>query len=227
MSVCLMLHGVGTPPSGVTADEMPYWVSEALFADIVALARRTGSHLTFDDGNATDAAKVLPALRTAGITASFFILTDRIGTAHYMSEDDIRTLHKAGMEIGSHGCDHVAWTDMSDQEIAADVKRSTGRLSQIIGEPVRTVAVPFGACDRRVLRVLRGLGVGRVYTSFRGLCSPDGWIVRRYCIKSHMTIADIKALVTQRNTPLCRLIGFLRTWRHAGRAALWTAPQEM
>lgn len=219
MSPCLMMHGLGTPPATITDAERRYWLPEATFAEIVALAGE--ARLTIDDGNATDVSIALPALRRAGLTASFFIPSDRIGTPGYVSEDDIRALHAAGMEIGSHGCAHVCWTQVSDAQIAHDVMHSIERLSAIIGAPVRTVAVPFGDCDRRVLRVLRSLGVSRVYTSFPG---PGGaWIVRRYCIKADVPLAAIRRLLTTNPSPADRAMAFLRTWRHAGTATLWSA----
>jgi peptidoglycan/xylan/chitin deacetylase (PgdA/CDA1 family) len=223
MSVCLILHGLGPPPAHIPDVERPYWVPEALFAEIISWARQTPVHLTFDDGNATDVEIALPALLDAGLKGSFFIPSERIGTPHYVSEDAIRMLRKAGMEIGSHGCAHLRWTDIPDEAIAQDVNRSIERLASIIGEPVRTVAVPYGACDRRVLRVLRALGITRVYSSFRGDCMPDGWLVRRTCIMAGMTSADIERAVTAEESPLCKALTFLRTWRRAGRAALWTA----
>jgi len=223
MTHCLMLHGVGTPPPHIPEVEKPYWVSEALFDDILSLTHQFHAHITIDDGNATDTEIALPTLLAAGLKASFFIPSDRIGTPHYVSEDDIRALHEAGMEIGSHGCAHLDWTTISDEEVVKDVRDSSERLSAIIGAPVHTVAVPYGACDRRVLRLLRSLGVTRAYTSFRGPCNPNGWIVRRHCVKADMTPLQIRALISEKTTLVSGTIAFLRTWRHAGRATLWTA----
>jgi peptidoglycan/xylan/chitin deacetylase (PgdA/CDA1 family) len=223
MSACLMLHGLGDPSLHVGEEEKPYWVSEATFAGILDLVQTTPARLTIDDGNASDVATALPALVGAGLTATFFIPSDRIGTAHYVSETDVRALHAAGMEIGSHGCAHLRWTDTPDAEIARDVTRSIERLSAIIGEPVRSVAIPFGHCDRRVLGVLRYLGVGRVYSSFRGPELNDAWLVRRDCVMGDMTLADVNALLTAQPTVVEATLTFLRIWRHAGRAAVLKA----
>ena len=223
MSACLMLHGLGDPPPHVGEEEKPYWISEAMFTAILDLVKTTPARLTVDDGNASDIAVALPALARAGLTATFFIPSDRIGTAHYVGETDIRALHAAGMEIGSHGCAHVRWTDVSDAEIARDVTRSMERLGAIIGEPVRSVAIPYGFCDRRVLGVLRCLGVGRAYSSFRGPELKDAWLVRRDCIMGDMTLADVKALLTAEQTTAGATLTFLRIWRHAGRAAVLKA----
>ena len=223
MSACLMLHGLGDPPPHVGEEERPYWISEMMFTTILDLVKTTPGRLTIDDGNASDIAIALPALARARLTATFFIPSDRIGTAQYVGEADIRALHSAGMEIGSHGCAHVRWTDVCDAEIARDVTRSMERLSAIIGEPVRSVAIPFGHCNRRVLNVLRCLGVGRVYSSFRGPELKDAWLVRRDCIMGDMTLADVNALLTAEQTTAGATLTFLRIWRHAGRAAVLKA----
>lgn len=223
MSACLMLHGIGPVPSHAGNDENPYWVTLGTFAGLIEMVKETGARLTFDDGNSTDATVALPMLQEAGLKASFFIPTDRIGTHGYVSEDQIRAMHGAGMEIGSHGCAHVRWTQSSDVEVTLDVARSVERLSAIIKAPVRNVAIPYGDCDRRVLAILRKLGIGRVYTSFRGPQTDNAWLVRRDCIKADMTRADINAILLRKPDMAESALDFLRIWKHAGNAALWGA----
>jgi peptidoglycan/xylan/chitin deacetylase (PgdA/CDA1 family) len=127
------------------------------------------------------------------------------------------------MEIGSHGCAHVRWTELNDAEIAHDVARSIERLSAIINAPVRSVAIPFGSCDRRVLSVLRALGVGKVYSSFRGQNDDEAWLVRRECIMAGMSYEDIYSRITYSPTFAETALNFLKIWRRAGNAALWAA----
>ncbi|MDE1987422.1 MAG: polysaccharide deacetylase family protein [Alphaproteobacteria bacterium] len=223
MSPCLLLHGLGTPPPHITDLERPYWLTMETFSHIVALARHNEVRLTFDDGNDTDVHVALPALLSAGLTAAFFIPSDRIGRPGYVSEDDIRTLQAAGMEIGSHGRAHIRWTEVSDEAISDDVTASIDRLEEILGERVRGVAVPFGACDRRVLRLLRGLGARRVYSSFAGPDPDDAWLVRRDCLMADMPPAALERLLTKKYTAVDGTLSFLRTWRRAGEASLWRA----
>lgn len=218
-----MLHGIGPLPAHAGEDERAYWTSQAQFDDVLALAREIPTRLTFDDGNETDVRVVLPALKTAGLTAAFFIPTDRIGCHGYLSEDGIRTLFAAGMEIGSHGAAHIDWTEISDVEIAHDVTASIERLQQIIAAPVRSVAIPYGACNRRVLAVLRRLGIAEVHSSFPGPVVDGAWLVRRDCIKVHMTQDDIRHLMTRVPDPAQTLLAFLRIWKYAGNAALRAA----
>jgi peptidoglycan/xylan/chitin deacetylase (PgdA/CDA1 family) len=223
MSACLMLHGIGPIPPAIADVEKPYWITEATFDFILAGIAARGGRLTFDDGNDTDLRIALPKLRAAGLTASFYIPTNCIGTPGYVGENDIRALHEAGMEVGSHGAAHLDWVKSSDGEIAADVTQSVERLAEIIHAPVRSVAIPYGSCDRRVLAVLRRLGIGRVYSSFRGPDVEGTWLVRRDCIKADMGPMEINEILTRAPDAAATALNFLRIWRHAGNAALWAA----
>lgn len=223
MTACLMLHGIGPVPPHITEEERPYWISAELFSEIVQMVQGIDARTTFDDGNATDAGIALPALRNAGLTASFFIPADRIDTPGYLSELEIRMLHNEGMEIGSHGCAHMDWTKLCDAEIAHDVTHSIERLASIIRAPVRSVAIPYGYCDRRVLGVLRKLGIGRVYSSFRGPEIEGAWLVRRDCIMAHMSREEIREILTRDPAVPAATLTFLRIWRRTGNAALWSA----
>lgn len=223
MSVCLMLHGIGPAPARVEDDEKPYWIPAETLDFVIDLAKQYGTRLTFDDGNDTDALIAAPRLAAASLTAAFFIPSDRIGTPGYVTENDIRAMHEAGMEICSHGCAHLNWLKASDGEIAVDVTQSVERLATIINAPVRAVAIPFGHCDRRVLGLLRKLGIGRVYSSFRGPDIEGSWLVRRDCIMDGMSAKDIRDIVTRQPSTAEAALTFLRIWRRAGNAALWAA----
>jgi peptidoglycan/xylan/chitin deacetylase (PgdA/CDA1 family) len=223
MSACLMLHGIGPIPAHIAPDERPYWISERTFAFVLAEAKTHAARLTVDDGNASDARIALPMLQQAGLTAAFFVPTDRIGTPGYVTEADIRALHAAGMEIGSHGCAHLNWLGASDADIARDVTRSVERLGAIINSPVRAVAIPYGHCDRRVLAVLRRLGIGRVHSSFRGPDEDNTWLVRRDCITADMGPHEIRSIMTRKPDVAETALTFLRIWRRAGNAAIWAA----
>jgi peptidoglycan/xylan/chitin deacetylase (PgdA/CDA1 family) len=222
MSACLMLHGIGAIPDFICPEERLYWISEGTFDLVIAGAKRHGARLTFDDGNESDATIALPKLVAQGLKAAFFIPSDRIGTTGYVSEQQIRDLHAAGMEIGSHGCSHLNWLQASDPEIASDVTRSVERLSQIIAAPVRSVAIPYGHCDRRVLAVLRRLGIGEVHSSFRGPHVEGSWLIRRDCITADLTTDAIEEILTRRPDAATAALNMLRIWRRAGNAAFRT-----
>lgn len=219
-AACLMLHGIGPVPSHVPPEEVPYWVAQTALATILAAMEYHPLSLTFDDGNASDAEIALPMLIAAGQTASFFIPSERIDTPGYLSADAIRALHQAGMQIGSHGAVHRPWTTMTDAEIAADITASNAALQAIIGAPVTTAAIPYGFCNRRVLNVVRRLGITRLYSSFRGPDRGARWLVRRDCIMADHDEAAITDLITRKTAPAVELLIQAKIWRRAGYDAL-------
>jgi peptidoglycan/xylan/chitin deacetylase (PgdA/CDA1 family) len=170
-------------------------------------------HISFDDGNHSDVAIALPMLQRFERPASFFFLTDFIDKPGFVSRDDVKTLHAAGMTIGSHGADHVRWTALSDRELFEQVIRSIELLSELIGEPINSVAVPFGAYNRRVLNVLRRLAVANVLTSDGGLTRRVAWVKARNTVTMDTPLEAVDALLARRLTPAQRLRFLSRRWR--------------
>ncbi len=209
MTIHLMFHGLGVPPQRIDAGEMRYWLPMDKFEKILELAKLYSAQISIDDGNDTDVRIALPALRRAGLKAFFFVPTNRIGLPGFLSTDDIQALHNAGMTIGSHGCAHIEWTKVSDAAIADDVSQSIDILSTLINEPIADVAVPFGECNLRVMRVLHNLGADRVFTSFRGRTSDGAWIIRRTCVTTDTSLTEIEDLLARNYTACRRCVGVL------------------
>jgi peptidoglycan/xylan/chitin deacetylase (PgdA/CDA1 family) len=225
MKLCLLFHGLGPPPARVCDREALYWLPSETFRRVLEIARASPNRIeiTFDDGNDSDVRLALPAMLEAGMTAAFFIPSDRIDKPGFVSTTDIRALRQAGMKIGSHGCAHIRWTAVSDETIADDVMRSIERLEAILGEPVRSMAIPYGDCDLRVLRVLRRLGIARVYSSFRGPDMGGTWLVHRECIKAQIPETTIESLLTRKYGAPDAALSLLRVLRRVGWAGLWPA----
>lgn len=225
MIVCLKLHGIGAPPDDVSPDERSYWIDGERFRRIVDLAVRNPQvvRLTFDDGNISDVEVALPALRQAGLKASFFFSTDFIGRPGYAGEDDIRALSSGGMEVGSHGCRHDSWQALSGDEIAEDVICSLARLEAILGKRVSAVAPPYGDCNYRMLKILRKQGVGRVYSGLPGPSRANDWLVRRMAVTAQTPWDVIESWMTEKKNGFDWLAGALGAAPSVGPAAFWRA----
>ena len=195
----LNFHGLGDPHAGVDSAERPYWLSLERFNEILAIAAkyRAGLGITFDDGNISDLHTAVPALRSAGFQADFFIPTNRIGAPLYLDAADIRALVREGMGVGSHGLAHVRWPDLNESELEAEIAHPLRILSEIVNAPVRTVGVPFGAYDDRVLSSLRRHGVTKAYTSDGGPSRPGAWLVPRNSIRNDMPLASVETMLAR------------------------------
>ncbi len=117
--------------------------------------------LTFEaGGEPAPAREILATLRAAGQRATFF-LDGRWAEAH---PDLVHEMVADGHELGNHGYWHPDWTELSDEEIRADLTANERAVESITGIcPRPWVRPPFGAVDARVLSVLEDAGYHAVY----------------------------------------------------------------
>ena len=122
--------------------------------------------LTFDDGGVSFHHPIADLLEERGWRGHFFITTDRIGTPGFLSENELRDLHRRGHVIGSHSCSHP--TRMAALPRAAldrEWRQSVARLSGLLGEPVRVASVPGGYYSRQVGESAAAAGIQMLFTS--------------------------------------------------------------
>jgi peptidoglycan/xylan/chitin deacetylase (PgdA/CDA1 family) len=194
----LCFHGIGTPGRELEPDEDQFWVEPARFAEMLDVAvAHPAVRLTFDDANKSDVVHALPALRERSLTASFFVLADRMGQPGSLSAADVRTLADHGMTIGSHGLGHRDWRTLDDAGLRAELADSADRIAEAAGAPVTHAACPFGSYDRRVLTAVRRYGYERVYTVDGGSARGDAWQQPRYTVLVSDSAADIEVLATR------------------------------
>ena len=193
----ITFHGVGLQPRVIEAGEDRVWISSTRFAEILdTLAQHDDVAIMFDDGNTSDVREALPALLERGLQATFFVVAGRLGTPHFLSEDDVRLLADRGMTIGSHGMRHRSWRNLDDRDLNEELGEARRRLEGVVGRPVTHAACPFGAYDRRVLGALRGHGYERVFTSDGGPARSDRWLQARTSLGKDHTAADVERMLS-------------------------------
>lgn len=181
----LTFHGIGAPIVPPADGELRYFVSIDAFRRTIAmldrLEKQTGvrSHVTFDDGNLSDYEIGLPTLIEHGRAGIFFVLAGRIGQKGYLSGDQIRELSSAGMEIGTHGHDHVDWRRLDAAGIERELVVARRKIEDEVGRAVTHASVPFGRFDKPLLSRLKELGYGRVFTSSMNLACETSWFCPR------------------------------------------------
>ncbi|MDL2717141.1 MAG: polysaccharide deacetylase family protein [Acidobacteriota bacterium] len=165
--------------------------------------------LTFDDGYRGVREKALPALLARGFTATVFVVTDRIGGVNnwdgetpgepLLTADEIRTLHGAGIEIGSHGATHRALTQLGAADLAREVAGSKETLERITGAPVTSFCYPYGDFDDRVVEAVRNAGY-RAATVIRGGIPKDlsdPFRLKRVAVRGTHTRLDFLLALTR------------------------------
>ncbi|MFJ8750115.1 polysaccharide deacetylase family protein [Streptomyces sp. NPDC102441] len=180
----LTYHSVSDPtedPYGITVsadrlDEQLTWLRRRGLTGvgIAALLRawRAGKRglvgLTFDDGYADFLDEALPVLLAHGCNATVFVLPGRPGGSNawdplgprrpLLTEEGIRTVAAAGMEVGSHGMLHRDLTALSDDELRRETHGSREALRLIVRQAPSGFCYPYGTADRRVVESVREAG---------------------------------------------------------------------
>lgn len=82
--------------------------------------------------------------------------------------DDLRALHAAGHEIGSHSHSHPLLPDCSDPELERELTQSKLEIERAIGASVTSFCYPNGDWNPRVLDAVRKSGYARAVTTLHG-----------------------------------------------------------
>jgi peptidoglycan/xylan/chitin deacetylase (PgdA/CDA1 family) len=146
--------------------------------------------LTFDDGWSSIYDTVYPLLDWYNYPGTFFIFTDVIGQEGRLTADQLRGLHEAGHEIGSHSLNHDDLTALLPTLLEEQLSESKKILEEIIQSPVSDFAVPYGRVSPLVLKYL-----AKSYQSNRSL--EDG-----YNSMSRFDPYQIKVKIVSKNTSL-------------------------
>jgi peptidoglycan/xylan/chitin deacetylase (PgdA/CDA1 family) len=201
--IILNFHGIGTPHTGVDAEESQFWMSVDMFErvlDRVVKGHATGIpiELSFDDGNLSDFEVALPRLQARGLNAHFFVLVGRIGHPAFIDEEGILALRAAGMRVGLHGRQHLDWRKLDTAGLKDETVTAREELCAIIGSPVDAVAIPFGAYRRRTVAWLLQQGFTEIYTSDGGKASLARRIRPRTSLTSNLTQTGLEDILADR-----------------------------
>lgn len=107
--------------------------------------QRPGVFFTFDDGGASFFSPIAGMLEAHGWRGHFFITTDRIGTAGFLTPEQLRELRRRGHVIGSHSCSHpTRMSHLTREQLRQEWTESKRALEDILGEAVTVASVPGG-----------------------------------------------------------------------------------
>jgi peptidoglycan/xylan/chitin deacetylase (PgdA/CDA1 family) len=121
--------------------------------------------LTFDDGYEDAYTSALPLLQQYGFTATFYIISGRVGQPGYMSWAQIGAVRDAGMEIGAHSVTHLNLTDLDMGMVASEVTQSKHDLEQALGITVTSFCYPAGRYNAAIEEQVRAAGYTNATTT--------------------------------------------------------------
>lgn len=138
--------------------------------------------ITFDDGY-TDNLAACEELEKRGMRATWLIVSGSIGRepawpsdgrppGRLLTGSELREMHAAGMEIGSHTVNHVRLTESTPDELHRELVESKSTLEDLLGTAITSFAYPYGAWDERCAQAAQNAG-------YSAACTTDtGWALR-------------------------------------------------
>jgi peptidoglycan/xylan/chitin deacetylase (PgdA/CDA1 family) len=110
---------------------------------------------TFDDVPQSACTVGARIIEEAGGRATYYVCGAFAGAClddQFFTQDDLRRLHAAGHEIGSHGFAHLDYQSCSFAEMVADLDRNDAFFDECGLPPATQFAFPFGSVNPRVKR---------------------------------------------------------------------------
>jgi len=147
--------------------------------------------LTFDDGNSSDFEIALPILCEKECIATFFIVTDRIGTPNHLSWSQVRELHESGMSIGSHSVSHMDMRKLDVDSQHKELQQSRLSIEDKLGVAVTAFSFPFGKFNEKLIHLARDAGYSAIFTSKHGVTNFSEPYLPRNSINGSMTWESI------------------------------------
>ena len=149
--------------------------------------------ISLDDGFACAYDTAWPILARYGHRATVYAISgylDRMGrfdadlgvpARPMLSRAQVRALHEAGIEIGSHSVNHCDLRRMPAAALHNELVRSRSILQDLIGAPIEHLAYPRGLFDRRVRRAVIDAGYRSACATLPGLdtATTDRFALRR------------------------------------------------
>ena len=106
--------------------------------------------VAFDDGLATICDSAIPAMNARGITSTQYVSSAKLGTSGYCTAAQIAAASAGGHEIGSHSMSHPHLTQLTPQQVAAELDGDRSALQAITGTAVTDFADPYGETNATV-----------------------------------------------------------------------------
>lgn len=176
--------------------------------------------ITVDDAYKSFITDAWPLLQEYGFPATLFVSTDSIGGRDYLSWEEIKRLHKAGVEIGNHSAGHNHMLDrfvgesQADWEarVSQDLAHSQQVFKKHLGSAPALFAYPYGEFSPELSSLIVAAGFVAAFGQQSGVITPgqDLFLLPRFSVTGRFSTLEefreklllqhlpVKVLTTQR-----------------------------
>jgi peptidoglycan/xylan/chitin deacetylase (PgdA/CDA1 family) len=191
----LMYHAIEAAPAGSALPEL--WVPAETFAATMDALHDRGYHaismqdaydywkgrrrvprhpivLTFDDGFRSQVTNAMPTLKRLGWSGVLYLEVAALHTpgAEGIGKGGVRSLLRAGWELGSHTMTHPDLTTVAPDALHEEVAGARAWLRREFDVPVNGFCYPAGKYDDAVVAAVSGAGYATATTVEPGLAGP-------------------------------------------------------
>ena len=169
--------------------------------------------ITFDDGYQSIIKNIYPIMRELDIAGCIYINTNFIlknknnksselnGHYHgerFLSWTEIKELKNHGWEVGSHGCDHLDLTSVSEKSLKKELFNSKVKIEKYLNVECKHFSYPWGYHNNRVINMVKETGykfaVSGIQKSFDQK-KDNCFAIPRFNISNDYTLYDFKSII--------------------------------
>jgi peptidoglycan/xylan/chitin deacetylase (PgdA/CDA1 family) len=185
--------------------------------------------LTFDDGYADFHTNAFPVMAARGVPSTLYMITGRADAtkvgedkADYLSWSQLRELHAAGVEIGSHSETHPQLDTVPLWQARQEIQASKAMLEDRLGHEVSSFAYPYGYYSPLVRSMVVEAGYRSACAVKQALSAPDDdlFALSRVFVRGGVRSAQLEALMTRgtrRIVPIGERLAIIG-WRYVRRS---------
>ena len=102
-----------------------------------------------------DTQQLIDILGKYNVKATFFV----VGSWVDKYPESVKALHDAGHEVMNHSNDHAHMSQLSKEEIIADVEACNDKIEAVTGGRPTLIRPPYGEYDNNVITAIRSIGM--------------------------------------------------------------------
>ena len=137
--------------------------------DLMANSHKTAhSTISFSEGFKDSFDLGMIPLLEAGIPFAVFITPNKMGTAGYITWEQVNTLQRAGVTIGVNPNAKNNMTMASDASVRSNLKTTAIQFEKAMGYAPKYVSYPFGNVSTAVMDITKDLGYMAGFSEYSG-----------------------------------------------------------
>lgn len=163
--------------------------------------------ITFDDGYAGNFRHALPVLVEHRFTATFFVVTSKIGDPAMLTWAELAEMNRQGMSVQSHTANHPLLSTLTEARTWEELGGSKKTIEDKLGTVVNFLSLPNGDSNPFYVKVAQAIGYGGGCCSQFGFNdqNTDPFFWRRIAVKHQTHLKNFHDIVFQNSRTLAIL----------------------